>query len=50
MNDLIKELAQARKLDRVAFERAAKAIGLDFVTIAQEPRVTIARDLGNSSK
>ena len=38
-------LPQALKLVKRTFEQAAKAVELDFVTIQQEPRATIARDL-----
>jgi len=36
---------RAVKLDKRAFEKAAKVLEPDFVTIWQEPRITIARDL-----
>lgn len=38
-------LPKALKLDKRTFETAAKVLNLDFVTIQQEPRATIARDL-----
>lgn len=38
-------LPQALKLVKRTFEQAAKVLELDFVTITQEPRATIARDL-----
>ena len=38
-------LPQAVKLDTRAFEKAAKVLELDFVTIAKDPRPTITRDL-----
>ena len=38
-------LPKAVKLDKRAFERAAKAIEPDFVTVSQEPRASIARNL-----
>lgn len=38
-------LPQALKLDRRTFERVAKAAGLEFVSVGQEMRPTIARDL-----
>jgi len=38
-------LPKAIKLDKRAFEKAAKAIEPDFVAFAQEARATIARDL-----
>ena len=38
-------LPGALKLNKQAFEKAAKAIGLDFVTMDQEPRAVIAGDL-----
>jgi len=33
------------KLNEKVFEGVAKAAGLDFVTVAKEPRATVARDL-----
>ena len=38
-------LPGALKLVKGVFEKAAKAVEPDFVTIGQEPRATIARDL-----
>jgi len=38
-------LPQVIKLDARAFERAAKALGLEFVKLGVEARPTIARDL-----
>ena len=38
-------LPKALKLDVKAFEKVAKVANLDFVTISEEPRATIARDL-----
>lgn len=38
-------LPKALRLDKRVFEKAAKAIEPDFVTIGQEPRVRIASDL-----
>ncbi len=38
-------LPQALKLNKPAFEKVAKVLELDFVTITLEPRVRIARDL-----
>jgi len=38
-------LPGALKLNKQVFEKAAKAIGLDFVTMDQEPRAVIAGDL-----
>ena len=38
-------LPKALKLDKRTFERAAKAIEPDFVTIAKEPKATIDKDL-----
>lgn len=38
-------LPQALKLDVRTFEKAAKAIELDFVRAVKQPRATIARDL-----
>lgn len=38
-------LPKALKLDKRAFERAARAIEPDFVDFTDEPRATIARDL-----
>jgi len=38
-------LPKALKLDKRTFEKMAKVIEPDFVTISQEPRVRIARDL-----
>lgn len=40
-------LPKALKLDKRTFERAAKAIEPDFVTIGQEPRTRIASDLSS---
>jgi len=36
----------AVSLDRVAFEKLARATPLDFVRVYEEPQVTIATDLG----
>ena len=38
-------IPRAVKLDKRKFEQAAKVLEPDFVTITQEPRATIARDL-----
>ncbi len=38
-------LPQALKLVKRDFEKAAKVLELDFVTISQEPRASIARNL-----
>lgn len=38
-------LPRALKLDRRTFEKAAKVLDLNFVTITQKPRVRISRDL-----
>ena len=38
-------LSKALKLIKRTFEKAAKVLELDFVTIRQEPRATIRRDL-----
>jgi len=38
-------LPDALRLDKRTFEKAAKTLPLDFVTITEEPRATIARDL-----
>jgi hypothetical protein len=38
-------LPKALKLVKRTFEKAAKVLELDFVTVTQEPRATIARDL-----
>ena len=38
-------LPKALRLDVKAFEKVAKVASLDFVTISEEPRATIARDL-----
>ena len=38
-------LPKALRLDVKAFEKVAKVANLDFVTISEEPRATIARDL-----
>lgn len=38
-------LPTALKLDKAAFEKAARAIPLDFVTKREEPQVTIAQKL-----
>jgi len=40
-----KHLPKALRLNKTVFERAAKIMGPDFVTISQERRATIARDL-----
>ena len=45
LNYAREHLPGALKLNRQAFEKAAKAIGLDFVTMDQEPRAVIAGDL-----
>lgn len=41
----IAHLPNALKLDARAFEKAAKVLGLDFVTVTEEPTATIATDL-----
>ncbi|MFN3077717.1 MAG: hypothetical protein ABT940_12735 [Alphaproteobacteria bacterium] len=41
----INHLPTALKLDKAAFERAAKAIPMGFVTVTKEPRAQIAGDL-----
>lgn len=38
-------LPKTLKLDKRTFEKVAKVLELSFVTIAQEPRVRISRDL-----
>jgi len=38
-------LPTALKLNTSTFEKVAKVVPLDFVTISEEPRATIARDL-----
>ena len=38
-------LPQALKLDRREFEKVAKVLELDFVTVREEPQTTIATDL-----
>lgn len=38
-------LPQALKLDRSAFEKAARVLEPKFVTVLEEPRATVARDL-----
>ena len=38
-------IPRAVKLDKRAFEKAARVLEPDFVKITQEPRATIARDL-----
>lgn len=45
LNYAREHLPKAVKLDKRAFEKAAKAIEPDFVTINQEPRASIARNL-----
>lgn len=38
-------LPKLLKLDAKVFEKAANGLGLDFVTVTEEPRATIASDL-----
>jgi len=45
LNYARQHLPQALKLNKGAFEKAAKAIELDFVTVAKEPRTRIVSDL-----
>ena len=40
-------LPKALKLDKRTFEKVAKAAELDFVTVNEEPRATISRDLSS---